>query len=68
MPLCLSNCGGGNQRLVSEGTAITQREYSEGRLGVDVKVVGSCGGEKLGSVRRRRGGMTVPLTETCQSE
>lgn len=28
---------------------------------MDVKVVGSCGGEKLGSVRRLRGGMTVPF-------
>lgn len=31
---------GGNQRLVSEGTAITKREIWAGEMGVVVKVVG----------------------------
>ena len=59
-PLLLSiNGGGGNQRLVSEGTAITQREYLGERLGVVCEGGFGCVIRRLGSVRRLRGCMTV---------
>ena len=59
-PLLLSiNGGGGNQRLVSEGTAITQREYLGERLGVVCEGGSGCVLRRLGSVRRLRGGMTA---------
>ena len=59
-PLLLSiNIGGGKQRLVSEGTAITQREYLGERLGVVYEGAFGCAIRRLGSVRRLRGGMTA---------
>ena len=59
-PLLLSiDGGGGNQRLVSEGTAITQGEYLGERLGVLCEGGFGCVIRRLGSVRRLRGGMTA---------